>query len=170
MDQSKAERAQAMWLVGLEYGWAVARPTWSEGDGRGLTAKLRALLDYYALTRGVGHTQLLLTGTRHTSRTDALILALTQQHADTLTHESTLPRGRGLSWGELPAALERLRGERRPLAVDHGVLQTVLEECFQEMARLMARAHVAEQALAASQARAQTARTPGAEDPGQAGA
>jgi hypothetical protein len=131
---------RSAWLAQKEYGWDIARPAWTAEDGRRLQDKLRALLDYYGHTRGVGHTQLLLTGTLHTSRLESLILALTQQHADSLTHESTLPRGRGFSWGELPWALDSLRGVRRPLAVDHAVLQTILEECLREMARLEAQA------------------------------
>jgi hypothetical protein len=132
---------QAAWQAELAAcGWEVERPAWTAAEGARLQAQLRTLLAYYTHTRGVGHTQLLLTGTMHTSRLDALVLALTQQHADCLTHESTLPRGRGLSWSAFPGVLDRLRGARRPLAVDHAVLQTILEDCLREMARLEAQA------------------------------
>lgn len=139
MDQSKADQARALWPAQYEYGWDMARPS--------LQDKLRALLDYYARTRGVGHTRVLQLGAE---RADCLILALTRQHADFLTHASGLPRGRGLSWRDFPPDLRP--GERRPLAVDHAVLEDVMKDCLREIARVEARAHAAEQALAQAQA------------------
>lgn len=143
MDQSKADKARELWPAQVEYGWDMARPS--------LADKLRALADYYTRTRGVGHTRVLQLGAE---RADCLILALTQQHADLLTHASGLSRGRGMAWGDFPQCLGW--GVWRPLAVDHAVLEAIIQECLREMARLEGRAAAAEQ-------REQTAWTEGAE-------
>lgn len=90
--------------------------------------KLQALIEYYNVTRGVGHTATMLDGARHRA---CIVLASNMRQVVGIGRQA--PQIRPVSLG---ANLDGLRGLHLPLAIDNGALWTLMAEawsCIQDL-------------------------------------
>ena len=85
--------------------------------GEGMS-KLSILSDYYFMRRQVGHTTAMLNGAR--SDKNIMVVVAHKGQMDYIE----LPRKQMITLAEL----ERLRGLKRPLLIDHFALQTIFSE------------------------------------------
>lgn len=94
-----------------------------------LKAKLRHIVDYYGVTRGVGHTRVLFHGV---GDEPVILMFGNQKMAADLA-----PREKqdviALGWGNL---WDQLYGRRLPLVLDNSAVVAILSECLAEIVYL----------------------------------
>lgn len=93
--------------------------------------KLRTILDYYNLTRQVGHTTGMLEGANYTD--GALILTHNMVMAEELKKNLGSPSSVTL---QSIHSDSMLRGMKKPLFVDNAAWQVLLSEAFNEIAQI----------------------------------
>lgn len=86
-------------------------------------SKLAILVDYYFIRRRVGHTSAMLNG----ARSDKNIIVVVAHKAQMNYIE--LPKEQMITIGEL----DRLRGLKKPVLIDHLALQTMFYELNKEL-------------------------------------
>lgn len=91
--------------------------------------KLQALKDYYENTRQVGHTTLLKEGTNN-FMDKKFILAYKKEYSD---FYGCKPEDI-ISWCRLNS--DSLKGHKRPLAIDNGIMFELLRETLEEIEKL----------------------------------
>lgn len=94
--------------------------------------KLQTLLSYYQLTRGVGHTEKMLSGAKTGG---ALIMVGNFTQALLIGHDRW-PASRLVTWQGLDAGTNVLRGQCRPLCLDNSAIMDILKDALAEIDRL----------------------------------
>jgi AAA+ ATPase superfamily predicted ATPase len=91
--------------------------------------KLQALKDYYKINRKVGHSTLMKEGTNN-FKDKKFILAYKKEYSD---FYGCKPEDI-ISWCRLNS--DSLKGHKRPLAIDNGIMFELLRETLEELEKL----------------------------------
>ena len=89
--------------------------------------KLELLYSYYFVTRGAGHTTLMKVGTYENPTEKFILVHNTKFRGELKCKPSEL-----VSWN----CLDKLRGAKKPLAIDNAVMLLLLKESINEICRL----------------------------------
>lgn len=85
--------------------------------------KVRNLANYYAATRKVGHTTLMKEGTNN-YQGDKLVLTYNMSSG----HDLGFKTDEIISWKNV----DKLRGNKKPIVIDNGVMTEIFKEITQE--------------------------------------